>query len=121
MGRVVHFEITAEDMPRARKFYSIFGWNIGDSGMDGMEYLLARTGTSPMGIDGAIMPKNYNRQPAIIWISVDSLPEMMEQVKEAGGEILGEPQNVPGIGDTVYCKDTEGNVLGLIEALPRNG
>lgn len=120
MGRVVHFEITAGDTARARKFYSIFGWNIDDSGMEGMEYLLARTGEASMGIDGAIMPKSYNAQPAILWISVDSLTDMMEQVKAAGGEIAGDPQTVPGIGSTAYCRDTEGNVFGLIEPLPRS-
>ena len=41
MGRVVHFEIAADDVERAKKFYAIFGWEITSSGMPGMEYWLA--------------------------------------------------------------------------------
>ena len=32
MARVVHFEITADDVERARKFYEIFGWEITSRG-----------------------------------------------------------------------------------------
>jgi len=32
-------------------------------------------------------------------------------VKKSGGEILGNPMNIPGIGEFVMFKDTEGNML----------
>ena len=36
-GRVVHFEIPADDVARAQEFYgSVFDWNI--NSMPGMEY-----------------------------------------------------------------------------------
>lgn len=117
MGRVVHFEITADDMDRAKKFYQIFGWKLEDAGM-GMEYLLARTGEG-MGIDGAIMPRSYKPQPVIPWISVDDVDAMADKVKAAGGSLIGEKQTVPTVGDTLYCKDTEGNIIGMIQPLPR--
>jgi hypothetical protein len=115
MGRVVHFEITADDVTRARAFYAIFGWTITDSGMPGMEYWLARTGEGGMGIDGAIMPRSHRAQPVIPWIGVGDLEATMAKVVAAGGRILGERQTVPGIGDTVYASDTEGNTFGLIQ------
>jgi predicted enzyme related to lactoylglutathione lyase len=120
MGRVVHFEITADDTARAKKFYEIFGWQIADANMPGGEYWLTKTGEkSDMGIDGAIMPRAYNPQPIIAWIDVDDLDAMIEKVKAAGGTVAGERQTVPGIGDTIYVKDTEGNTVGLIQAVPR--
>lgn len=119
MGRVVHFEITADDVARARKFYEIFGWKIQSAGMPGADYWLADTGSDDMGINGAIMPRTYNPQPVIHWISVDNIDEMIEKVKAAGGKITGKKQTVPGIGDTIYVADTEGNQVGLIQALPR--
>jgi hypothetical protein len=121
MGRVVHFEITAEDTARAKKFYEIFDWKIEDAGMPGGEYWLAKTGEGEMSTDGAIMPKSYNPQPTIIWISVDNLDAMIEKVKSSGGKTVGEKQTVPGIGDTIYASDTEGNTFGMIQALPRQG
>lgn len=119
MGRLVHFEITADDTARARKFYEIFGWQIASTGIEGMDYLLAKTGNAPMGIDGAIMSRSYRPEPVIPWISVDNLDDMVKRVKSAGGKIAGEKHTVPGIGDTIYIIDTEGNAIGLIQPLPR--
>ena len=119
MGRVVHFEITADDLARARKFYEVFGWEIKDSGMPGAEYWLATTGTGDDGIDGAIMPRSYKPQPVINWIGVDDLDDMVEKMTAAGGKVMGEKQTVPGIGDTIYATDTEGNTFGMIQPLPR--
>lgn len=120
MGRVVHFEITADDIKRAKKFYEALGWQIENANMPGADYWLAKTGEdSDMGINGAIMPRSYNPQPIIAWVSVDDIDDAIEIVKKAGGQTAGEKQTVPGIGQTIYVKDTEGNTIGLIEALPR--
>jgi uncharacterized protein len=119
MGRMVHFEITADDVARARKFYELFGWKMTDSGMPGTDYWLADTGSGDIRVNGAIMPRSYNPQPVIHWVSVDNLEEMIEKVKTAGGKIVGEKHSIPGIGDTIYASDTEGNVFGMIQALPR--
>jgi hypothetical protein len=119
MGRVVHFEITADDVARARTFYEIFGWDITDSGMPGAEYWVAKTGEGGMGIDGAIMPRSYKPQPAIVWIDVDDLNAMIEKVKAAGGKMVSDKQTVPGVGDTIYAVDTEGNTFGMLQPLQR--
>lgn len=122
MGRVVHFEVTADDVVRAKKFYEIFDWELTDANMPGlpeMQYLIAKTGEGEPGTDGAIMSRQFRKEPTIIWISVDDLDQMIEKVMAAGGKLAGEKQTVPGIGDTVYITDTEGNTVGLIQALPR--
>ncbi len=118
MGRVVHFEITAKDTRRAKKFYQIFGWNITKTGIENVDYWLANTGDDKqLGINGAIMPLDYADQPAIIWISVDNIDDMIEKVRRAGGEIAGDKQMVPNIGETIYIKDTESNRVGLIRPI----
>ncbi len=122
MGKVMHFEITADDVARAKKFYEIFGWKINDANMQGlgtMRYLVAKTGEGESGTDGAIMTREFRSEPTIIWISVDNLDEMIDKVQAAGGKTAGERHSVPGIGDTIYIKDTEGNTVGLIQPLPR--
>lgn len=116
MGRVVHFEITADDVQRARRFYEIFGWKIADSGMPDAEYWLATTGEGQAGIDGAIMPRSYSDQPVINTIDVDDLDAMIRKVKAAGGKIVGEKQNIPGVGDFIYAEDTEGNKIGILQS-----
>ena len=123
MGRVVHFEITADDPKRAAKFYSeLFDWKMNDSGMPNMDYTLVTTGDEKdMGIDGAIMPRTYRQQPVINTIAVDDLKDILEKVKAAGGESVGDVQDIPGIGKFSYIKDTEGNLVGLLQPLPRQG
>lgn len=119
MGRVVHFEITAKDPKRATKFYTdAFGWISKDSGMPGIDYTLLETGDGD-GIDGAIMPNTYRQQPVINTIAVDDLNAAIEKVKSAGGVTEGDIQDIPGVGKFSYIKDTEGNLVGLLQPLPR--
>ena len=42
----------------------------------------------------------------------------MQQVAQAGGEVLGEPVQIPGIGDYVSFMDTEGNRVSMLQPLP---
>lgn len=116
MGRVVHFEITADDVKRACKFYEVFGWKITDAGVPGTEYWLAVTGEGEVGIDGAIMPREYSPQPVRNTIDVANIDEMIEKVKQAGGKIVEDKQDIPGVGVYINALDTEGNQFGMLEA-----
>ena len=73
MGRVSHFEITADDPKRAAEFYrQAFGWDVKDWGGP-FTYLLATTGDkSTPGIDGAILDRNDYRQGVINTIDVNN-------------------------------------------------
>lgn len=117
MGRVIHFEISADDIGRAKKFYEIFGWKITDAKMPSGEYWLAKTGAdSEPGIDGAIMPRSYSPNQTIRnTISVDDLDEMVEKVKAAGGKVDKELGAIPGVGRYVNATDTEGNRFGMLQ------
>jgi predicted enzyme related to lactoylglutathione lyase len=117
MGRVSHFEITADDPKRAAAFYEkAFGWKFTDWGGP-FTYLLATTGEKDqVGIDGAIMDRTDQKQAVINTISVDKWESGAEAVKKAGGQVLQDKTPVPGQGYFAYCKDTEGNVFGIFEA-----
>lgn len=117
MGRLSHFEITADDPERAAAFYrKAFGWEFNDWGGP-FKYLLATTGAKDeIGIDGAIMPRHHTNQAVINTISVDTWEAGAQAVKDAGGTVLSEKDAVPGQGYFAYCRDTEGNVFGIFEA-----
>lgn len=117
MGRVSHFEITADDPERAAAFYrKAFGWEINDWGGP-FKYLLATTGPKDqVGIDGAIMDRSDTKQAVINTISVDTWEAGAKAVSDAGGTVLQEKTAVPGQGFFAYCRDTEGNVFGIFEA-----
>jgi uncharacterized protein len=42
----------------------------------------------------------------------------MTKVKEAGGEPLGEPMEIPGVGSYLSFRDTEGNRVAMLQPLP---
>ena len=76
MNRVVHFEIHAEDIERAKKFYStVFGWEMQQMGTEYGNYIVLKTGPGPdeiaqgkvtmenVGINGGMMKGNAPRPP----------------------------------------------------------
>ena len=121
MGRVVHFEIHADDTERAVKFYSsVFGWTF--NRWEENPYWLIETGPRDTpGIDGGLLP----RQGAIdgtaviafvCTVDVDDLDRTIASVQENGGTIVVEKQPIPGIGWLAYGKDTEGNTFGMMQS-----
>lgn len=123
---VVHFEMPAKDNNRVAKFYeTAFGWEMKISGPEMGNYVLA--GTTPTGENGR--PKNpgainggffaYSDKPGFqypsVVIAVDDLMESIEKVKAAGGNINGEPMDIPTVGKYVSFEDTEGNRVGMLQ------
>jgi uncharacterized protein len=119
MGRVIHFEITADEPDRAAAFYrKAFGWAVTDWGQP-ERYLLATTGPEETpGINGAITGRQDHRQAVVNTVEVDSWDDGAAAVAAAGGEVLMPKTAIPGIGYFAYCRDTEGNVFGLMESDP---
>lgn len=116
MGRVIYFEITADDIERAADFYAkALGWHA-EASPFAEGYKLADTGTGT-GINGAFMKRTFLAQPTIVWTEVDDIDTVMDGVRGAGGSIVNEKSTIPGQGHVVYVRDTEGNLLGLKQPL----
>jgi uncharacterized protein len=43
----------------------------------------------------------------------------MKKVAEAGGKVLAEPMEIPGIGHYISFIDTEGNRVSMLQPIPR--
>ncbi len=130
MNPVVHFEMPYEDRVWLVKFYeSVFGWQMQTLGEEMGNYVLAtttETGESgpqrPGAINGGFFPKKPDwpaQYPSVV-IAVDDVKESIEKVIEAGGKVLGEPMDIPGVGQYVSFIDTEGNRVGMLQPIPRN-
>lgn len=116
MPRVIHFEISAGQPDRAVSFYSkVFGWEI-IKWNGPMDYWLATTGPSGQpGIDGAIMKGGDLPQPVINTIDVPSVEEYCNKIIENGGTVLLPKFTVQAVGYMAYCRDTEGNIFGIMQ------
>ena len=132
MDPVVHFEMPAADRARMAEFYtSAFGWQTQLLGPEMGDYVLVSTTESdengtpknPGAINGGFYPKKEDwpaQVPAVV-IAVDDIRASMKKVADAGGNVLGEPMEIPGIGQYVSFFDTEGNRVSMLQPLPRGG
>lgn len=122
---VIHFEVQADDLGRAKKFYeSAFGWKIDqvmkkeEGGM--MDYWMIRTNKDGGGIDGGLYkrPEKSDEKYYLYdcTISVENLDEAIESVKRSGGTITHGKEELPRVGWFASAKDTEGNRFGLMQA-----
>jgi predicted enzyme related to lactoylglutathione lyase len=129
MDSVVHFEMPYDDRERMAKFYqSAFGWQTQMLGQDMNNYVLAvTTETGDMGPrnPGAINGGFYERKPDYpmqypsVVIAVDNLKRSTDKVIAAGGKVLGDPWDIPGVGKYVSFVDPEGNRVSMLEPVPR--
>ncbi len=92
MPTIVHFDIPADDVERAKKFYSdLFRWKIekwSESGTGDMEYWIITT-TDEKGdkaLGGGMMKRQGPQQPIINYIDVKSVDEYSAKVQQLGGK-----------------------------------
>ncbi len=130
MDPVVHFEMPYEDRERMTKFYrSAFGWQTQMLGEEMGSYVLATTietdekgPTRPGAINGGFYPKrpDWPAQFPSIVIAVADIKKAAAKVVKAGGNVLGEPMEIPGVGSYVSFLDPEGNRISMLQPLPHN-
>jgi predicted enzyme related to lactoylglutathione lyase len=130
MDPVVHFEMPYENSERLVKFYKqAFHWQMQKLGQDMGDYVIATTAEidenrmikQPGAINGGFFPKKPDwpaQYPSVV-IAVDDIKKAMNNVSDAGGKVLGEPMEIPGIGQYVSLTDTEGNRVSMRQAFPR--
>jgi predicted enzyme related to lactoylglutathione lyase len=126
MNPVVHFEMPYDNSERVVKFYTqAFGWQMNKLGQDMGDYVLAGTTETdenrmvktPGTINGGFYPKNPDwpaQYPAVV-IAVDDIKDASKKVTEAGGEVLDEPMEIPGVGLYVSFMDSEGNRVSMLQ------
>ena len=108
---------------------SAFGWQTQLLAEDMGHYVLATTTETdetgpktPGAINGGFFPKQPDwpaQHPSIV-IAVDNIKDAVGRVTEAGGRVLGEPLEIPGVGHYVSFIDTEGNRVSMLQPIPRN-
>ncbi len=127
MGRVVHFEIGADDPERAAKFYEqALGWKVTKASPEYGDYWMVDTGEG-LGIGGGMYKrqgesaKSHDANAFVCTVDVEDVEDAMKKVKAAGGKLVGEKLDIPQIGTFHSCEDTEGNHFSILQALPNMG
>ena len=120
MGKpVVHWELWSKDPSKVSDFYSkVFDWKI--QPMPEMSYHFVDT-QGGAGINGGIMKPQDGPWPGNMsfYIDVDDLASYRKRITDAGGKIVVEEQQVPGMGSFALFSDPEGRVLGIWKTAPQ--
>ena len=114
MGKpVVHWEFWSMDPEKVGDFYAkVFDWNIHHD--EKLNYRMVETGGEG-GINGGIMKPQEGPMPGnmAFYIDVEDLATYRNKIKEAGGKIIVEEMEVPGVGAFSLFADPDGRVLGI--------
>ncbi len=120
---VVHFELLSKDPARIGDFYQrLFGWKI--TARPEFNYSIVEPDAQGdmKGISGGIFkpdqPEPWST-PTTMYVLVDDLAAYGKRVVEAGGKLLMEEQQVPGMGAFTLFADPEGRMMGLWRAAPQ--
>lgn len=120
MNRPIHFEIHAEKPERAMKFYeAMFSWKFQQWG--DQQYWMITTGAKEeAGINGGMLPRKgaIDGVCVIAYVCTMDVVNVDESIKKAldnGGQMAVEKMPIPGMGWLAYCKDTEGNIFGMMQ------
>lgn len=114
MPRVVHFEIQADNPGRAASFrHEVLGWKV--SKWEGpLDCWLVSTGEAPEpGIDGAITTRQGKAIDEmavtgyVCTVQLDDVDAYVRKAVEAGGRVSVPKTEIPQVGFTACCKDTE--------------
>jgi uncharacterized protein len=114
------FAINADDVPRARDFYQkVFGWTFEPWGPP--NFYLIETGEERVRAVGGLLQERRELVAGSkmigfeCTINVDDLDATIRAIESNGGTVIMPKSHIPTVGTVAYFRDTEGNVVGLMQ------
>ena len=112
MSKIVHIEIPAPDLEKAKEFYSrLFGWKVEFT--PEMDYAMWSAGEDAVGggFDKSYRPTNDG---VLLHIGVDNIEAKLREIEAAGGKVLkGKTKISDEHGYYAEFTDVFGNKLAL--------
>lgn len=128
MSRVVHFEIQADDVDRAKAFYeAAFDWKFEDWGsFTGSVYWGILTGEADQpGINGGLLQRpaaapapQQGTNAFVCTMQVEDYDASEQKILAAGGQVALPKMALTGMAWQGYYIDTEGNTFGIHQPDP---
>ncbi|MDD1682708.1 MAG: VOC family protein [Methanoregula sp.] len=122
MANIAFFDIPADNVGRAKHFYSsLFGWkiNLGKTTPDqekiaAMQYHAVLTGEAKEGTMnmGGLYKRQMN-ETIKNYVEVEDIDAVLKMVERLGGRIMMPKEMIPGVGLVAMIRDTEGNGIGV--------
>jgi predicted enzyme related to lactoylglutathione lyase len=126
MNPVILFELPADDMSRAKRFYEqVFGWEVDSSYA---RYFWAHTAPTngashrsmvPGQVNGALQQKDEAIRMTRIVVQVASIDDVIDRIAACGGSVMLPKRSISGTNMSyAIVRDTEGNEINVIENVP---
>ena len=112
---ITHIEFSAQDLAETKEFFSdVFGWKMTD--YPEMNYT---TFEAEGGSGGGFNPVSETNPAGrvLIYINTPDLKDTLAKIKAAGGTVLMEHFDIPGVGAMATFNDPTGNLIALMEPL----
>jgi len=111
-GQFVWYELMTSDAAAAARFYqSVVGWGAKDAGMPGGDYTILSSGGVDVGGLMTLTEEACMRGVPPCWtgyVGVDDVDAYAARVTAAGGKLLREAQDIPGVGRFAVVADPYG-------------
>lgn len=116
MPKVIHFQIFADDIERAKKFYtSVFDWKMEKINLNNVDHYFIFSKDYEQESFGHITKREQKIDCIVDYIGVASIDESFKKIEENNGTIMIPKTPVNGYGWYALCRDSEGNIFGLWE------
>jgi predicted enzyme related to lactoylglutathione lyase len=117
-GRVWWSELWTRDPAGAKDYYGqVAGWTFAEMPMaEGPYHIASRNGEMTAGImDLTGMPGMDDTPPHwFTYLAVDDVEAAVAATKAAGGQVLRDPWDVPGVGRIAIVTDPTGAAVGIM-------
>lgn len=114
---IVHVEIPATDPQALGAFYQrIFGW---DLQLDPQFNYLQFAGDGGPGGAFVGLSDAHRQGSPVVYFGSDDIAGDLARVTAAGGEVLMEQMEIPGVGWMGLFRDPSNNIIGLFSPVPR--
>ena len=114
-------ELRTGDQSRAKTFYTdVLGWEFEEMDMPNGKYAVIKVGGQSV---GGIMPSSGGNGSTswAAYVTVDDVDARVAKATSAGGKVLTEAMDVPGVGRIATIEDPTGAAICLITYAPRDG
>jgi len=118
MANIAYFQIPADDVDRAKKFYqSLLGWKIEpdttlqDKSLQWQNIITGEPQDGTMNTGG--LYKRMGPGPIMNFVRVEDIVKILDRVERRGGKIMMPKTEIKSVGLVAVIQDTEGNSIGL--------
>lgn len=110
-------ELMTSNVEKAANFYKdLFGWDLNEMKMGGMNYTLIKNQGSDIGGMMTLPPEMKNAPPHWnAYFTVTNLDDTMEVIRGNNGNIIMGPQDIPETGRFAFCQAPDSTVFYLFQ------